>query len=208
MPNKRFILILSGALSAIAAVLVITPPGFSRGSNLSPLKPHAISNNPTNPTPTNPTPTNPTPTNPSQNNPSTPITNSSKKNSKSNEHTNSGSNNNPNSNISNPAPKNTTSPSPTKPSGNFIGDTSDTPYGPVQVAITLVNGKITSAKALQTPNNDPRSQYIASQAVPYLIEETLSAQSANIQGVSGASYTSQGWYNSLASALSKAGLNN
>lgn len=91
-------------------------------------------------------------------------------------------------------------------SGTFAGKTVNTRFGPVQVQITLVNGKITAAKALQSPQNDFRSQEISRQAIPYLVEETLAAQSANIQGVGGASYTSQGWYDSLVSALAKAGM--
>jgi len=59
---------------------------------------------------------------------------------------------------------------------------------------------------LQFPNRDFRSQNINSQAIPYLIQETLSAQSANIQGVGGASFTSQAWYYSLKDALAKAGM--
>ena len=91
-------------------------------------------------------------------------------------------------------------------SGTFVGSTSQTRFGPVQVEVTISNGKITSAKALQYPNNDFRSQSISQQAIPYLIQETLAAQSSNIQGVGGASYTSQGWYDSLVSALAKAGM--
>jgi uncharacterized protein with FMN-binding domain len=91
-------------------------------------------------------------------------------------------------------------------SGTFAGKTVNTRFGPVQVQITVVNGKITAAKALQTPQNDFRSAEISRQAIPYLVEETLAAQSANIQGVGGASYTSQGWYDSLVSALAKAGM--
>jgi uncharacterized protein with FMN-binding domain len=116
-----------------------------------------------------------------------------------------------------PAPATTTTPAPTattaaptpvkaKPSGTFSGNTSQTRFGPVQVQITVVDGKITAAKALQYPNNDFRSQQISQQAIPYLVQETLAANSANIQGVGGASYTSQGWYDSLASALAKAGM--
>ena len=89
---------------------------------------------------------------------------------------------------------------------SFTGSVSNTQFGPVQVQITVSNGKITAAKALQFPNRDFRSQSISSQAIPYLIQETLAAQSANIQGVGGASYTSQGWADSLTSALAKAGL--
>jgi len=112
-------------------------------------------------------------------------------------------------------PKATTAPAPAatsaapaaaKPSGTFIGATQQTRFGPVQVQVTLSNGKITAAKALQFPNNDFRSQQISQQAIPYLVQETLAANSANIQGVGGASYTSQGWYDSLVSALAKAGM--
>ena len=100
-------------------------------------------------------------------------------------------------------------PAASKPagvSGTFAGRVANTRFGPVQVQITLVNGKITAASALQSPRNDFRSQEISRQAIPYLVEETLAAQSANIQGVGGASYTSQGWYDSLVSALAKAGM--
>ena len=91
-------------------------------------------------------------------------------------------------------------------SGTFKGSTAQTRFGPVQVQVTISNGKITDAKALQYPNNDFRSQSISQQAIPYLIQETLAANSSNIQGVGGASYTSQGWYDSLVSALAKAGM--
>ena len=91
-------------------------------------------------------------------------------------------------------------------SGTFTGGAAGTIYGPVQVQITLVGGKITNAVALTYPTGSFRDQQINQQAIPYLIQETLAAQSANIQGVGGASYTSQGWATSLQSALNKAGL--
>lgn len=91
-------------------------------------------------------------------------------------------------------------------SGTFTGASANTAYGPVQVQIVVVNGKITNAIALTYPNNSFRDKQINSQAIPFLVQETLAAQSANIQGVGGASYTSQGWANSLQSALKKAGL--
>jgi uncharacterized protein with FMN-binding domain len=107
----------------------------------------------------------------------------------------------------------TTSPTPvatTKQSsginGTFKGDTSQTRWGPVQVEIVVTNGKITDVKTLQYPNGDRRSQNISSRVIPWLQEETLQVQSANIQGISGATYTSMGFQNSLASALQKAGL--
>ena len=107
----------------------------------------------------------------------------------------------------------TTSPTPvatTKQSsgitGTFKGDTSQTRWGPVQVEITLTNGKITDVTTLQYPNGDRKSMNISSRVIPWLQEETLQVQSANISGISGATYTSTGFQSSLASALQKAGL--
>ena len=99
-----------------------------------------------------------------------------------------------------PAPVQTTN----SVSGTFTGDSVDVRYGFVQVKITVENGKITDAIAVQAPSgkNDRYTQ----KSVPVLRQRTLDAQSANISGVSGASYTSYGWYTSLASALAKAGL--
>ena len=90
--------------------------------------------------------------------------------------------------------------------GTFDGNTASTRWGPVQVRIVVKDGKIVDASALQSPSGDSRSQSISRQAVPYLVQETLAAQSAQISGVGGASYTSNGWYQSLQSALKKAGL--
>ena len=91
-------------------------------------------------------------------------------------------------------------------SGTFSGATANTQFGPVQVQIVVRNGKIISASALQAPSSGGRTQQINAQAIPYLIQETLKAQSANIQGVGGASYTSNGWAQSLQSAITKAGI--
>jgi len=97
---------------------------------------------------------------------------------------------------------------PTKPvggvTGSFTGSVANTRYGPVQVKITVENGKIVDAQAVQAPSgsNDRYTQ----KAVPVLRQQTIAIQSANVQGVSGASFTSYGWYQSLASAISKAGL--
>ena len=90
--------------------------------------------------------------------------------------------------------------------GTFAGVTNQTRFGPVQVQITVSNGKITAVKALQYPNGDGRSASISQQAIPYLVSQTLAAQSDQISGVGGASYTSYGFYISLQSALKKAGL--
>ena len=90
--------------------------------------------------------------------------------------------------------------------GTFKGDTSQTRWGPVQVEITLTNGKITDVTTLQYPNGDRKSMNISNRVIPWLQEETLQVQSANISGISGATYTSTGFQSSLASALQKAGL--
>jgi len=89
-------------------------------------------------------------------------------------------------------------------SGTFTGDSVDVRYGFVQVKITVENGKITDAQAVQAPSG--RNDRWTQRALPILRQQTLEAQSANITGASGASYTSYGWYTSLASALAKAGL--
>jgi uncharacterized protein with FMN-binding domain len=89
-------------------------------------------------------------------------------------------------------------------SGTFTGDSVDVRYGYVQVKITVENGKITDAQAVQAPSG--RNDRWTQMSVPVLRERTLAAQSANISGVSGASFTSYGWYTSLVSALAKAGM--
>lgn len=98
------------------------------------------------------------------------------------------------------APKTTTS----GVSGSFIGDGINVGYGVVQVKITVSNGKITDAVAVSAPSG--RNQRWSDFAVPNLRSQTLAAQSAAITGVSGASYTSYGWYKSLITALQKAGM--
>ena len=88
--------------------------------------------------------------------------------------------------------------------GSFTGSVANTRYGPVQVKIVVKNGKIVDAQAVQAPSgsNDRYTQ----KAVPVLRQQTIAAQSANVQGVSGASFTSYGWSQSLASAIAQAGL--
>jgi uncharacterized protein with FMN-binding domain len=89
-------------------------------------------------------------------------------------------------------------------SGTFTGPSVNVNYGNVQVKITVVNGRITDAVAVKAPTG--RNDRWTNMAVPILKEQTLKAQSANIQGASGASYTSYGWYTSLQGALAQAGL--
>jgi uncharacterized protein with FMN-binding domain len=84
------------------------------------------------------------------------------------------------------------------------GDPFDNQYGTVQVRVTLQGNRITGVTALQMPYDHQRSAYISQQAEPYLQQEALSAQSANIDIISGATYTSQSYAQSLQSALDKA----
>lgn len=88
--------------------------------------------------------------------------------------------------------------------GTFTGPSVNVNYGNVQVKITVVNGRITDAVAVVAPSG--RNDRYTNMAVPILKAQTLKAQSANIQGASGASYTSYGWHTSLQGALAQAGL--
>ncbi|MBW8704693.1 Na(+)-translocating NADH-quinone reductase subunit C [Streptomyces sp. MBT84] len=85
------------------------------------------------------------------------------------------------------------------------GDSAPTRYGPVQVRITVRNGKLTDVTAVTYPQENPRDQEINGYAVPQLRREALAAQSADIDVVSGATYTSQGYQQSLQSALDSMG---
>ncbi len=106
----------------------------------------------------------------------------------------------------------TTAPATTAPAtnsktsinGTFTGPSINVNYGNVQVKITVVNGRITDAVAVKAPSG--KNDRYTNMAVPILKAQTLKAQSANIQGASGASYTSYGWYTSLQGALAQAGL--
>jgi uncharacterized protein with FMN-binding domain len=88
--------------------------------------------------------------------------------------------------------------------GTFTGPSVNVNYGNVQVKITVVNGRITDAVAVKAPTG--KNDRYTNMAVPILKAQTLKAQSANIQGASGASYTSYGWFTSLQGALAQAGL--
>jgi uncharacterized protein with FMN-binding domain len=88
--------------------------------------------------------------------------------------------------------------------GTFTGPSVFVNYGNVQVKITVVNGRITDAVAVKAPSG--RNDRWTNMAVPILKAQTLKAQSADIQGASGASYTSYGWFTSLQGAIALAGL--
>jgi uncharacterized protein with FMN-binding domain len=110
---------------------------------------------------------------------------------------------------STPAATHSTAPSsapktsaPAGKSGTFSGPAENTQYGEVQVSITVSNGKITNANGTLPQGGDS----IAQNALPQLNQEALTAQSASIQAVSGATYTSQGYTGSLQQAINEAGL--
>jgi uncharacterized protein with FMN-binding domain len=86
------------------------------------------------------------------------------------------------------------------------GPVVDTRYGPVEVRVTLRGTHLTDVQALLLPSDRSRSQRISEQAGPLLRSEALQAQSARINLVSGASYTSQGYASSLQGALDRAGV--
>ena len=94
--------------------------------------------------------------------------------------------------------------SPAVMNGTFTGPSVFVNYGNVQVQITVVNGRITDAIAVKAPSG--KNDRYTNMAVPILKQQTLAAQSANIKGASGASYTSYGWFKSLQGAMADAGL--
>jgi uncharacterized protein with FMN-binding domain len=177
---KRALLIAGGTLGGLGAVLAITPPQLSSTSTVGANPGTSIPSATKAPAATN---------TPSAGKPSAAST--PKKSTK------------PTSAATTPAAPATTGGSKNV-NGTFTGSAVDVGYGTVQVKITVVNGKITDAQALQAPSG--RNDRYTNMSVPVLRQRTLTAQSANINGVSGASYTSFGWYTSLVVALKQAGL--
>ena len=88
----------------------------------------------------------------------------------------------------------------------YDGTAISTRYGNVQVQISVANGKVTASQVLQVPWNDHKDQEINSYAVPILNQEAVTSQSSTIDMVSGATYTSDGYIQSLQSALDQAHL--
>lgn len=103
------------------------------------------------------------------------------------------------------SPSTTTTASSGLNSGTFTGQEAETPYGPVQVQVVISDGTISSADAVVYPDGGGRDQQINSYAIPILNSETVAAQSDQIDMVSGATYTSNGYLTSLQSALDQAG---
>ena len=96
----------------------------------------------------------------------------------------------------------TTSASP----ATVTGSSADTRWGPVQVEVTVADGTITDVTVVDYPTENGKDRQINARAIPVLVQETLDAQSADIDMVSGATVTSEGYLESLQSALDEAGL--
>jgi uncharacterized protein with FMN-binding domain len=97
-------------------------------------------------------------------------------------------------------------PSPAAANGAFTGSDVPNRFGDVVVRVVITNGHITDVQAVQLPTDRQESAYISEQAGPLLRSEALQAQSANIDIISGATYTSESYAQSLESALQQAHL--
>jgi uncharacterized protein with FMN-binding domain len=104
---------------------------------------------------------------------------------------------------SNPASTSSSSASGFK-DGAFTGSAIDTPYGTVQIQTIISGGKIVDVKFVTMPNDRGHTQEVTNESAPLLKQETLAKQSANIDFVSGATSTSEGYQQSLQSALNQA----
>ncbi|HEY8821706.1 MAG TPA: FMN-binding protein [Dermatophilaceae bacterium] len=96
--------------------------------------------------------------------------------------------------------------SPAASSATYTGGVADTQWGPVEVQITVQGGKVTRSRAVQYPQNNDRDFMINSYALPILDQEVVQQQTASIDTVSGATVTSDGYLQSLQSAIDQAHL--
>lgn len=87
----------------------------------------------------------------------------------------------------------------------IVGSVAQNRYGAVQVAVTFTGSQITDVQTLQAPNRERESAQISDRSVPVLAQEVVAAQSAHIDTVSGATYTSQGYRESVQSAIDQRG---
>lgn len=99
-----------------------------------------------------------------------------------------------------------TSSAPATTKKRYVGSAVETRYGVVQVAVTVSGRHIDAVNFVQLTAFDQHSQDINSQVAPILLQETVSAQSGQVDTVSGATYTSEGYLQSLQSALDQAGI--
>jgi uncharacterized protein with FMN-binding domain len=103
-------------------------------------------------------------------------------------------------------PASPSSSSSSSPSSQTVtSDAVGTPYGNLQLKVTIANGKVTNIEPVALPANDPKSQAINAYAEPMLQQSALTKQDGTVDAVSGATYTSNGYLTALQSALDKAG---
>ena len=112
--------------------------------------------------------------------------------------------NNSSSNTPNSTPTASSTPSSQYKDGTYTGSVASAYYGNVQVQAVIQNGAITTVNFLQSPNENPNSIYVNQQALPYLKQEAIQAQSSKVNTITGATFTSQAFIQSLANALSQA----
>ena len=191
---KRAILIATGTVGGLGAVLAITPPTFTSTESSSMALPGAV----VDPASTASTPAATQSAAPTK---SATAAAPAKATPSKSAATNNSQSQTP---AATPTKAATVAPVKKAASGTFTGDSVDVRYGYVQVKITVENGKITDAQAVTAPSG--RNDRWTQMSVPILRQQTLQAQSAHINGASGASFTSYGWYTSLVSALAKAGM--
>jgi uncharacterized protein with FMN-binding domain len=102
--------------------------------------------------------------------------------------------------------RSSSSPAPSSTAKTYTGDVAETRWGPVQVRITVAASKITKVTVVQQPSGNPKDTEINDYAQPILIQDSIDAQSAQIDMVSGATVTSDGYLQSLQSAIDQAGI--
>jgi uncharacterized protein with FMN-binding domain len=127
-------------------------------------------------------------------------------NSSGNSDGNSGNNSGNPSNPSSPSSPASPSSQPQTAASTVTGAVAQTRWGPVQIRLTIAGGQITKVGVLQYPNGNSLDLQIANYAFPRLIQQTISTQGAHVDMVSGATYTSTGYLQSLQSALDQANL--
>ena len=201
---KRAILIATGTVGGLGAVLAITPPTFTSTTS----SPMALPGGGTTPAAGGATTSSAAPSasaapaKSATTKSAAPKSTTATKSANSNQNTTAAATQSQTPAAQTPTPA--AAPATKAVSGTFTGDVVNVRYGNVQVKITVENGKITDAQAVQAPSG--RNDRWTQMAVPILRQQTLQAQSAHINGASGASFTSYGWYTSLVSALAKAGM--
>ena len=178
---KRAIVIGTGTVMGVAAVLALNPDGGASASGNLPTLPTSTSTS------------------------TSTISSNSASNSSGSSTSNAATSPNSSSNSSSSNSSGSSSSSSSSSTKKVTGSAVDVGYGVVQVEAIIKGGKLVDVQAISLPNNDGHSARISQQAYPMLVNQAIAAQSANISGIGGASYTSYGFQQSLSSALTKAG---